>query len=74
MNDQTYQPLCRQCDEDGVIALATEVVEGPYGRQPACPRHFTEAGERGATMWELNDGGAAEQISRGYDAMESRRR
>lgn len=41
--------FCVECDEVGDHTLATEEVEGPHGRQPACQSHYNAAGERGAT-------------------------
>lgn len=52
---ELYTPLCTECDEEGDYTLATETVEGPMGRQPACQKHFEAAGERGAQMWAVGE-------------------
>lgn len=66
MNDQSYQPVCSECDDDGVITLATQVIDAPWGRVDLCERHYDQAGERGATMWSTDDAGASEQMSAAY--------
>lgn len=66
MTKDIYSPLCKQCDEEGDHSLATEVVEGPHGRQPACTKHYNEAGEAGATMWSVDDVSASERQAAAY--------
>lgn len=43
MNDQT---LCRDCEENGVITLATEELELLGDRYPACQKHYDRANDR----------------------------
>ncbi len=66
MNDQSYQPVCQECDEDGVITLATQVIDAPWGRVNLCEKHYDQAGERGAEMWSTEDVGASERIDAAY--------
>jgi len=63
---EIYSPLCTECTEAGDYSLATEVVEGPCGRQPACTKHYNAAGERGATRGELEDVSASERHAAAY--------
>lgn len=63
---ELYQPLCVQCDEDGDYALATQVIDTPWGVLQVCEKHYDAAGERGATMWSTEDVGAGEQMAAAY--------
>lgn len=67
MNDQAYQPTCQECDEDGVITLATQVVDAPWGRIDLCEQHYDQAGERGADR-STEDVGAGERMDAAYAA------
>jgi len=61
VNDQSYHPLCADCDEDGVITLATQVLDAPWGRVDLCERHYDQAGELGAAKSLTEDVSAGER-------------